>query len=61
MALECRDLVARKGKVIYQKSFGYQTLRGSKLLIRIYDVVLLTKICPQHDQQHMHGLDSALI
>jgi hypothetical protein len=38
------DLVARKGKVIYQKSFGYQTYeKGSKVTnTDLYDV--LTKI-----------------
>jgi CubicO group peptidase (beta-lactamase class C family) len=44
MAPGMQILVARKGKVIYQKSFGYQTYEGSKVTnTDLYDVAL-TKI-----------------
>jgi CubicO group peptidase (beta-lactamase class C family) len=64
-------LVARKGKVIYQKSFGYQTYEGSKVTnTDLYDVASLTKILStlpnvmlQYDQQKINmetTLDSML-
>jgi CubicO group peptidase (beta-lactamase class C family) len=46
MAPGIQVLVARKGKVIYQKSFGYQTYEPIKKIENstIYDVASLTKI-----------------
>jgi hypothetical protein len=58
------DISSKKGKVIYQKSFGYQTYeRRQTSLIQIYDVASLTKILStlpnvmlQYDQQNMGDL-----
>jgi hypothetical protein len=67
------NLVARKGKVIYQKSFGYQTYdKKSKVAnTDVYDVASLTKIylrlpnvMLQYDQQKINmetRLDSMLL
>jgi beta-glucosidase-like glycosyl hydrolase/CubicO group peptidase (beta-lactamase class C family) len=42
----CQILIARKGKVVYQKSFGYQTYRNTEKITNedIYDIASLTKI-----------------
>jgi beta-glucosidase-like glycosyl hydrolase/CubicO group peptidase (beta-lactamase class C family) len=53
-------LAARKGKVVYQKSFGYQTYDNSKAVTisDIYDVASLTKIIatlPNVMQQYDKG------
>jgi beta-N-acetylhexosaminidase len=42
----CQILVARHGKVVYQKSYGYQTYRNSEKISNedIYDIASLTKI-----------------
>jgi beta-glucosidase-like glycosyl hydrolase/CubicO group peptidase (beta-lactamase class C family) len=42
----CQILIARHGKVVYQKSFGYQTYRNDKKITNesIYDIASLTKI-----------------
>ncbi len=42
----CQILVARHGKVVYNKSFGYQTYRNSRKVTNddIYDIASLTKI-----------------
>ena len=53
-------LAARKGKVIYQKSFGYQTYDNSKMVTNsdLYDVASLTKIIatlPNVMQQYDKG------
>jgi len=42
----CQILVAHKGMVVYNKSFGYQTYRNSKKITNddIYDIASLTKI-----------------
>lgn len=53
-------LAARKGKVIYQKSFGYQTYDNSKAVTTsdLYDVASLTKIIatlPNVMQQYDKG------
>jgi beta-glucosidase-like glycosyl hydrolase/CubicO group peptidase (beta-lactamase class C family) len=72
MAPGMQILVARKGKVIYQKSFGYQTYeKNSKVTdTTLYDVASLTKILStlpnvmlQYDQQKINmetRLDSML-
>jgi beta-glucosidase-like glycosyl hydrolase/CubicO group peptidase (beta-lactamase class C family) len=63
MAPGMQILVARKGKVIYQKSFGYQTYeKNSKVTnTNLYDVASLTKILStlpnvmlQYDQQKIN-------
>ncbi len=42
----CQILVARHGKVVYNKSFGYQTYRNTQKISNedIYDIASLTKI-----------------
>jgi CubicO group peptidase (beta-lactamase class C family) len=61
MAPGMQILVARKGKVIYQKSFGYQTYEKKTNVTNtdLYDVASLTKILStlpnvmlQYDQQN---------
>ncbi|WP_016989126.1 glycoside hydrolase family 3 N-terminal domain-containing protein [Flavobacterium sp. ACAM 123] len=68
MAPGMQILVARKGKIIYQKSFGYQTYeKGSKVTnTDLYDVASLTKILStlpnvmlQYDQ-HKINMESRL-
>jgi hypothetical protein len=61
MAPGMQILVARKGKVIYQKSFGYQTYEKKTNVTNtdLYDVASLTKISTlpnvmlQYDQQNI--------
>jgi CubicO group peptidase (beta-lactamase class C family) len=62
MAPGMQILVARKGKVIYQKSFGYQTYEKKTNVTNtdLYDVASLTKILStlpnvmlQYDQQNI--------
>ena len=72
MAPGMQILVARKGKVIYQKSFGYQTYEKNRKVTdtTLYDVASLTKILStlpnvmlQYDQQKINmetRLDSML-
>jgi beta-glucosidase-like glycosyl hydrolase/CubicO group peptidase (beta-lactamase class C family) len=72
MAPGMQILVARKGKVIYQKSFGYQTYEKGSIVTNtdLYDVASLTKILStlpnvmlQYDQQKINmetTLDSML-
>ena len=72
MAPGMQILVARKGKVIYQKSFGYQTYEKNSKVTNsdVYDVASLTKILStlpnvmlQYDQQKINmetRLDSML-
>jgi beta-glucosidase-like glycosyl hydrolase/CubicO group peptidase (beta-lactamase class C family) len=42
----CQILVARKGKVVFNKSYGYQTYRNSQKITNdnLYDIASLTKI-----------------
>ncbi|PWA04082.1 glycoside hydrolase family 3 N-terminal domain-containing protein [Flavobacterium psychrotolerans] len=63
MAPGVQVLVARKGKVIYQKSFGYHTYENKVKVVNsdIYDVASLTKILAtlpnvmqQYDQQKIN-------
>ncbi|CAM2985103.1 glycoside hydrolase family 3 N-terminal domain-containing protein [Flavobacterium frigoris] len=72
MAPGMQILVARKGKVIYQKSFGYQTYEKNSKVTNsdVYDVASLTKILStlpnvmlQYDQKKINmqtRLDSML-
>ncbi|NUY79970.1 serine hydrolase [Flavobacterium sp. MAH-1] len=68
MAPGIQVLVARKGKVVYQKSFGYHTYEGMMKVMNsdIYDIASLTKIVstlPNVMQQYDQGkitLDSKL-
>jgi CubicO group peptidase (beta-lactamase class C family) len=72
MAPGMQILVARKGKVIYQKSFGYETYEKNRNVIDtdLYDIASLTKIVStlpnimlQYDQQKINletRLDSML-
>ncbi len=64
----CQVLIAKDGKVIYNKSFGYHTYNKKRAVINsdIYDLASITKISAsllglmQLQDQHKFSLDSTL-